>query len=204
MDLALSRYAERCQESAIAVALREVTQDEVGTVRYGRLWQDAYLISEHRVGLSKSLILRNCHFQAVASLLVSSIYLLPGRCKEHPKIEPMALTKCDQCLLTGQMLKGNGSIDQASVKKYPPTERLGQETIGKSHIDQAPRERNSVAPWESRSVGLELLLHDSATRFLYDCMPATTEFGEQRGLAAARAPGDYDEAIHFSCCSLRR
>ena len=29
---------------------------------------------------------------------------------------------------------------------------------------------------------------------------ATTKFGEQRGLATARAPGDYDEAIHFSCC----
>jgi hypothetical protein len=34
-------------------------------------------------------------------------------------------------------------------------------------------------------------------------MPATTEFGKQRGLATARAPGNYDEAIHFSCCRLR-
>jgi len=47
----------------------------------------------------------------------------------------MGLTECDECPLTGQMLKGNGSVDQASVKKYPPTERLGQETIGKSHIN---------------------------------------------------------------------
>jgi len=33
------------------------------------------------------------------------------------------------------MLKGNGSVDQASVEKYPSTERLGKETIGKSHIN---------------------------------------------------------------------
>jgi len=79
----------------MAVALRQVTQDEVGTVRYVRLWQDEYLISERRVGLSKSLILRNCHFQAVTSLLICSIYLLPRRRKEHPKIESMGLTECD-------------------------------------------------------------------------------------------------------------
>ena len=127
--------AERCQESAIAVALRQVTQDEVGTVRYGRLWQDAYLISERRVGLSKSLILRNCHVQAVTSLLISSIYLLPRRRKEHATIESMGLTERDYCPLTGEMLKGNGSVDQASVKKYPPTERQSQEPIGKSHIN---------------------------------------------------------------------
>src|SRR6185436_19741912 len=97
--IALNRYAvgnaERCQERAMAVALRQVAQDEVGTVRYGRPWQDAYTISERRVGLSKSLILRNCHFQAVTSLLISSIYLRPRRRKEHPKIESMGLTDCD-------------------------------------------------------------------------------------------------------------
>ena len=79
----------------MAVALRQVTQDEVGTVRYVRLWQDEYLISERRVGVSKSLILLNCDVQAVTSLLINSIYLLPRRRKVHPKIESMGLTECD-------------------------------------------------------------------------------------------------------------
>ena len=138
----------RCQESAIAVALRQATQDEVGAIRYVGFWQDAYLISKRRVGLSKSLILCNGRFQAVTSLLINSIYLLPRRRKEHPTIESMGLTECDECRLTGQMLKGSGSIDQAPVKKYPPTERPSQAPIGKRHINKATRERNSVAPWE--------------------------------------------------------
>ena len=79
----------------MAVALRQATQDEVGTVRYVRLWQEEYLISERRVGLSKSLILLNCHVQAVTSLLINSIYLPPRRCKEHSSIEPMELAERD-------------------------------------------------------------------------------------------------------------
>jgi hypothetical protein len=121
----LAHPLRACQESAVAVALRQVAQDEVGTVRYVCLWQNTYLISERRIGLSESLILRNCRFQAVTPLLIGSIYLRPRRRKEDPTIEPMGLTERDQCRLAGQMLKGNGSVDQASVKKYPPAERSG-------------------------------------------------------------------------------
>lgn len=84
----------------------------------------------------------------MTSLLINSIYLLPRRRKEHPAIESIRLAECDECLLTGQMLKGDGSIDQASVKKDPPSERLSEEPIGQGHFDKAVRERNCVAPWE--------------------------------------------------------
>ena len=104
--------------------LRQATQDEVGALRDVGFWQDAYLISKRRVGIGKPLVLCNGRFQAVTSLLVDSIYLLPRRRKEHPSIESMGSTECNQCPLTGQMLKGSGSIDQASVEKYPPAERL--------------------------------------------------------------------------------
>jgi hypothetical protein len=111
------------------------------------------------------------------------------------------LTKRLQCRFARQALKLRGGVDQASIKKHPTFSRAGRGSVGQSHRNGAACEGGLVDPRERGAAAFQFVLDDPPATLLHNGVAPPAKLGEQRGFAATRAPGDYDETIHLKAPS---
>jgi hypothetical protein len=131
----------------------------------------------------------------VPPFCVDHINFRPRRRQKYALMVPVRSTKRQESRLAGQMLKRCGGVDQAPIEEYPAILAGGCRSIGQGQRDGAPRKGSRIDPRESRAFCFQLFTDNAPARLLDDGVAASTELGKQSGLAAARAPGDYDKPI---------
>jgi hypothetical protein len=113
----------------------------------------------------------------MAPLCVSYIDFGAMGCKKYPMMITVRLPEGRQCRLTCSVLKGSGSIDQASVKENPAESAAGCVAVGKGERDGQPSEGGPIDPRQRRAVPKQLFSNDPSAWLLHRDMTASPEFG---------------------------
>jgi hypothetical protein len=91
----------------------------------------------------------------------------------------MSLPESRKNRLAGQVLKGGGGIDQASVKEHPAGYIADRGAVSQRERDGAPSEGGLVDPRQCRAVRKQLFLDDPPARLFDGDLPAPAEFTQE-------------------------
>src|SRR5215469_12000675 len=100
------------------------------------------------------------------SSLVWHVDFRPRRRQEHAFVVAVGRAEALYDWLSGQMLKRDGSINEASIEKDPARGGVSDSPVSERHLYRAPGKSDRIRPWQRSAAAFHFLGNDPPTWFI--------------------------------------